>query len=168
MKGFSPTGLMTLLITLMALPTIGNARPGSRGGGGEGMDLNRLERMADRLELDEESLNAMKQMLYAAQEKGIELKAKAEAARLAVKRSMDVDVPDRDQVMKNLERLSVAQLELRKLRTSTMLDIQAKMTPEQRKKLRTHLRKKGHKRKGRREGHGERRGRHNGHGPLGD
>ncbi len=139
---------------LMAFPVASNARPGPRGGGGEGMDLGRLERMADKLDLDEDTLAAMKKRLYEGQEVGIELHAALQAAQLKVRRSMDEDLPNRSEVMKNLESLSAAQLKLRKHRTNVLLDIQGKLTPEQRKKIRRHLRKRGH---GNREGQKGRR-----------
>lgn len=154
--------VLPCLAVLMSVPMLGNAKPGGRDGAGPRMDLVRLERMAEKLELDDATLATIKKQLYAAQEVGIKLRADLEAAQLKVRQSMDQDEPNREQVMANLERLSAAQLKLRKHRTNVLLDVQAHLTPEQRKKVRRHLRNKNHKR-----GRGIHRGPNHRKGPPG-
>ncbi len=140
--------VLPCLAVLMSIPMLGQAKPGQRDGAGPRMDLVRLERMAEKLELDDATLSAIKKKLYAAQEVGIKLRGDLESAQLKVRQSMDQDEPNRDEVMANLEKLSAAQLKLRKHRTGVLLDVQAHLTPEQRKKVRRHIRNKGHKRGG--------------------
>ena len=150
--------VLSCLALLMTMPTLVSAKPGHRGDGVPRMDLVRLERMAESLALDEDTLEEIKKTLYAAQEVGIRLRAEMESAQLKVRRSMDEDAPNRGEVMKNLEGLSQAELALRKHRTGVLLDVQAKLSPGQRKELRQQLRKSRHKKKGRHHRRGQTRG----------
>jgi Spy/CpxP family protein refolding chaperone len=133
MKTYITTGLAGLILALAFLPALSQAKPkGDRGM----LNPKRIEKIADKLGVSEETAKQMKSLVYESKRKGIPLKAKGEAARLDLRELMDSDAPDEAQVMAKIEAIGQIQIEARKLRIGTMLKVRALLTPEQRKTLR--------------------------------
>lgn len=127
-------------LTLAAAVALGGpafARKGPGGPDGPRAELNlrMLERAADRLGLDEPTLDRIKERVYQAEKTGIDLKAKLELARLELRRTLDADTPAKDAVMKRIDEVGRLETDLRKHQIGLMLDVKAMLTPEQRREL---------------------------------
>lgn len=123
------------LVSLFVLIAPAAAQPGRRGGPPAEMNLRMLERAADRLGLDEATLDRIKLRVYEAEKVGIDLKAKFELAKLELRRALDADTADKAAVMGRIEEVGRLETELRKHQVGLMMDVHAMLTPEQRTKL---------------------------------
>ncbi|MCB9524612.1 MAG: periplasmic heavy metal sensor [Myxococcales bacterium] len=129
------SALLPLLGLLLMAPAAHARRPG-HGGRGDGlMNPQAIERVAQRLGLEEAVVARLKDKLFAAKARSIELKAELETARLSLKRELDQAEPDRAAAMKAIEEVGRLRTELRKLKTGALLDVRAELTPAQREQL---------------------------------
>lgn len=160
-------------VTLMLLALSGVAEAGPRGGGpgGEmGPPLFRqevLDRVADELNLDDTTHQKLSDMAYKAQQDMTRMEADVKLQRMALKRLLDQDKPNENEVVKALEALNKTELELRKQRTLTLLNMRAQLTPEQRKQLKALHEERMKERGGRGERGGEGKGGRGAGGPNG-
>jgi Spy/CpxP family protein refolding chaperone len=110
--------------------------PGGHGGGFAAKFLLRPE-AKEKLGLTDEQVTKIRELDYASEKQAIELRAKAEQAELELRQLMQAETPDRDAIMKQLDKVGQAQTEMRKLQTGNRLDVQAALTAEQREKIKT-------------------------------
>ncbi|MCB9536241.1 MAG: periplasmic heavy metal sensor [Myxococcales bacterium] len=154
---------LMMLSALLLAGGVAWAGPGGRGPGGRGpdalLDPGRLDRAAERLGLDDATLEKVKARAYTAQKEAITAKAELKVARIELHRLLDTDAPDKKAVLAQVERVGQLETTLRRLKVSALLDIRALLTPEQRAQLKTMQRGRGHRegRRGRR-GPRDRRG----------
>ena len=92
--------LALLMGAAFVLPGQALARKGDRGAK---LKLRMLERSADRLGLDDATLRQIKDRVYEAEKRGIELKSQLELAKLELRRVLDQDAPDKAEAMQRIE-----------------------------------------------------------------
>jgi len=94
-----------------------------------------LEREAGRLGLDAAALARIRAVADAARPESERLEAAKREERQALWGLLSADAPDRDAVMRQVEKLGAADTALEKQRITTMLEIRELLTPEQRAEL---------------------------------
>jgi Spy/CpxP family protein refolding chaperone len=94
-----------------------------------------LERHADELGLDADTLARIHAIAEKAREAEQPLAQQLHSLHDAMRTMLEADSPKVDDVMQQADRIGVLETELRKARLSTMLEIRALLTPEQRQKL---------------------------------
>lgn len=138
MKRLTPTfALIALLLTGLLAAGSAFARKGPEHGGPVGAEFNlrMLERAAGRLGLEDATLGKIKDRVYQAEKKGIDLRARLELAKLELRRTLDADAPSKDDAMKRIAEVGRLETELRQHQIGLMLDVKAMLTPEQRQML---------------------------------
>lgn len=116
-----------------ALPGQAWAGRGHHGWGGSG---DWIERHAEELGIDEATLAEINQIVDASREEAEAIYEEHRAARDAMHQMLDQDEPDFDTVMRQAEVIGEIDVRKHKHRIATMLQIRAKLTPEQRSQLR--------------------------------
>jgi Spy/CpxP family protein refolding chaperone len=100
-------------------------------------------------------LRDIRQTLRKTRRSMVDLKAAIENAKIDLQELLEADEVNRDAVMKGIDRVAAAKANIQKKRVGTMLDIQAKLTPEQRSKVKAMMQsfkgKRGNKRPHRRQ-----------------
>lgn len=147
---------LTLLSALLLASGAAFAGPGGRGPDAL-LDPGRLDRAAERLGLDDATLEKVKARAYAAQKEAITAKAELKVARIELHRLLDADAPDKAAALAQVDRVGQLESALRRLKVSALLDIRGMLTPEQRAQLKTM--KRGRRGRDGRRGRGPRRGR---------
>ena len=145
MKFSSRFTLAMLALLAVSIPFLANARP--RAGGLENLNPNRIDRMAEKLELSAETSQQIKDLVYEAQQKQIDTRAAAQKAQLELRQRLDQDQPDRSEVMEQIDEVSRLKTAMRKAHIGLLLDVRGLLTVDQRQGLKKFLLKK---RKGRR------------------
>ncbi|MEE2901507.1 MAG: periplasmic heavy metal sensor [Myxococcota bacterium] len=134
-------GLVALLCTL-AIPAFAE-KPGHRRGKhkrdkhGMFMNTRLLERAADKIGLDDSTLEQIKDKIYRGQKESIEIEAELKSAKLDLSRELDSASPDRAKVMGLLDRVGDLKTRLKKQRVGLMLDVRSMLSPAQIKQLKT-------------------------------
>ena len=146
-------GLLVVGLAL-AVPAVAREGKGHHSWGGSG---GWIERHAEELGIDEATLAGINQIVDSSREQGKAIYEEHRAARDAMRQLLDQDDPNFDAVMKQAEVIGEIDVRKHKHRIATMLEIRAKLTPEQRSRLRE---LKGEMR--------ERHGKHRGHRDRGD
>ena len=94
-----------------------------------------LERHAERLGLDAETLARIRATADASRPEHERLEEQLHALRREMHQLLSVDAPDPDAVMQLADRIGAAETELDKHRLATLLEIRTLLTPEQRREL---------------------------------
>ena len=94
-----------------------------------------LERHAERLGLDDGTLARIREVESASRPEHERLADALHALRREMHDKLGEDAPDREAVMALADRIGAAETELDKHRLSTLLEIRALLTPEQRQEL---------------------------------
>jgi len=145
------------LALLWALPAIagphgGGERPPGPPGGPPHMKgdpmTHFLERHADELGLDQATRDAIEQIVTASQERSRQLDEARRDAHETLRTLLESDDVDRKAVMDQVEVMGALDLEQSRLRISTLMDVRAKLTPEQRAKLKTSMERRFDERHG--------------------
>jgi Spy/CpxP family protein refolding chaperone len=106
-------------------------------GGGLGRDpLRVIEANAQELGLDEETLGTIRDRIDASRETTQKLEAAVRELNHALRESLAQEAPDRDAVMAVVDSLGRTEIELRRHRIETLLEVRALLTPEQRARAR--------------------------------
>jgi Spy/CpxP family protein refolding chaperone len=148
-------GLLVVGLTFALSAAAGEGK-GHRSWGGSG---GWVEKHADELGIDEATLAEINQIVDSSREQGKAIYEEHRAARDAMRQLLDQDEPNFDAVMKQAEVIGEIDVRKHKHRVATMLEIRAKLTPEQRSQLRE-LKGEMHERDGKHRGHGRH---HRGH-----
>jgi len=135
---------------------VGTAYAKPRGGGGGLLNPERIERIASRLGVDDATMKKMRTLLYGAKRKRVTLRGQIEQARIDLHELMQQEQTDRSAIMKKVDSIGGLQIQARKLKLGTMLDLRALLNPEQQKKLRTMMQKRRSRRAGKRRKRGHR------------
>ena len=145
-------GVVTL-ISMFALPAIAE-RPHGRHGKHRGdvfMNVKMLERVADKINLNEATVEAIKEKIYEGQKAAIELQAKLKSQKLDLRRELDSTSPNRSRVMNLIDETGALHTKLKKHRIGLMLEVRSMLTPaqiKQVKKLRREFKSKRVRRRG--------------------
>jgi Spy/CpxP family protein refolding chaperone len=94
-----------------------------------------LERNAERLGLDAETLAKIRAAADASRPEHERLEEELHALRLEMRALLSDDAPDPDAVMQLADRVGAAETALDKHRLATLLEIRGLLTPEQRREL---------------------------------
>ena len=114
----------------------GGGRPGGFGGPPPGTGPERfIEEHAAQLGLDEETLQAMGQIVDESREKAQELHAELRDMHREMRDLLSQDAPDASAVMQQAEAIGQAETALHKRRLAALLEIRAMLTEEQRAEL---------------------------------
>jgi Spy/CpxP family protein refolding chaperone len=127
-----------LLCLSLALFALAAAAPSAQAGGRHHKrpPLDELlERHAERLQLDEGALARIREVEDASRPEHERLAGELHALRHEMREKLGEDAPDRETVMALADRIGAAETALDKHRLSTLLEIRALLTPDQRKEL---------------------------------
>ena len=128
-------------IVLMSCFVISNAsaeghhRGGHHKKGAAFMNPKILERVAEKINLDEATLEAIKEKIYRSKKAAIEWSASLKAKKLDLRHALDGQSPDRAKIMVLIEESGTLHVKLKKHRIGLMLEIRSMLTPEQIKKV---------------------------------
>lgn len=134
MAGLAVGGALALAPVAMADGYRGFGHRGHRGHHGPPVGTM-IDHHAEALGLDEETREAVREIVEASHEEGEALRREAEAARGALHELMEQEPVDRDAVLDQVERVGDLRTESKKHRIETLLDIRELLTPEQRATL---------------------------------
>ena len=129
-------GIGIALVSALALALPAWAGPGGRRGAGPAQ----FERMIERLDLDEATLERVDAVLDASRGEGRKLRRQMRAASKEMRKLLKQDSPSEEAVLSQAEKLGELRTQAQKHRLSTMLKVRAVLSPEQREKLRKHMR----------------------------
>ena len=131
---FAPTAKMLICALALAMPAFAFAQPGPDcafgGCGGGKSPIDRFERQADRLGLDEATLDEIRALFDASKAEAEPLREELRAAQDALHAA--IAAGDHESAMAGIDEVSRFRVELHKLKISTMLQVRARLTPEQR------------------------------------
>lgn len=127
-------------------------REGRRAGGGEGMEgheplISRIvdnPKIAERLGLSDEQVDALRKESYSAREKEIKLRAELELAGLEQAKLLTSKEVDEDSLMQAVEKTGKIRTELAKLRVKQLLVIKETLSEEQLNQIRSAMRERRH------------------------
>jgi Spy/CpxP family protein refolding chaperone len=94
-----------------------------------------IEENAEALNLDAETLSAIRSIVEASKSTGDQLHAELRELHEGMKALLSQDTPDESAVMKQIDSIGAAEVEMHKHRLGTMLEIRALLTPEQREEM---------------------------------
>ncbi|HEY8240986.1 MAG TPA: periplasmic heavy metal sensor [Kiritimatiellia bacterium] len=171
--------IATMVAGSMAITGLAVAGPGRGGpkqdgpgqGGHRGLQaLLQNEALARELGVTDAQLDAVRDALYANKTAGVKLHGDAELARIELHRLMEAESPDRDAVMKAIEKAGAAEIAIRKSEVGLKLKVREIVGTETLKKIRTQMREqaaqRGGERHGQRPGQGPRGQQRDGAGPV--
>ena len=133
-----PRSLITAVLVLIPFIAVSGTALAQRGFGppGKGDRMGEfLERHAEELDLDEETTEAIQQVLEVGRERARGLDDALHEARLVMRDLLGQDVPDEATVMRQAEVIGELETERSKHRLSTLIEIRSLLTPEQRDML---------------------------------
>ncbi len=131
------TGLILGMIAVLGVFAPRAGAEGRRGGPGPrppALD-QMLERDAERIGLDAETLTRVRSIAEAARVASEPLEESREALHREMRSMLDRDDPELDAVMRQAERIGAVDTELRKLHLKMLLEIRGLLTPAQRSEL---------------------------------
>jgi Spy/CpxP family protein refolding chaperone len=104
-----------------------------------------IEENAEALGLDDETLGAIRKIVENSKGRGEQLHSELRELHKGMKALLAQDTPDESAVMKQVDAIGAAEVEMHKYRLDTMLKIRSLLTPEQREEM-TRLREdsRGH------------------------
>jgi Spy/CpxP family protein refolding chaperone len=127
--------LITVALVLIPFIAISGTTFAQRGFGPPGGDDRMgefLERNAEELGLDDETSEAIQQVLEEGRKRARGLDGALHEARLVMRDLLGRDVPDKATVMRQAEVIGELETERNKHRLSTLIEIRSLLTPEQR------------------------------------
>ena len=125
--------LAVFAVSLMELGSV-HAKPN------KGEQRGRIKAMMKAIKaagVERPVLREIRQTMRATRRSMVALKAATENAKIDLQELLEADEVNRDAVMKGIDRVAAAKANIQKKRVGTMLDIQAKLTPDQRTKVKT-------------------------------
>jgi Spy/CpxP family protein refolding chaperone len=138
---------MVSLAMALLIPSIASAKKGPGG-----FRLGQIERAAESLGIEAETVSQIKKIMYDGRRTGVDLRANLEKAKIDLHERLNQRSPNRAEVMTSIERLGALKTKAKKHRVGIMLSIRALLTPEQQKGLRKLMKEKRGRRKGKRRG----------------
>ena len=111
------------------------ARPPQDGKGAKKNPLEMIERHADKLGIDDATLEAIWEIADAGRPEGRQLRRSLRQLRKELREMLRSDAPDRVAVMAQVEAIGEVEVSLRKHDLNILMDIHTLLTPEQRQAL---------------------------------
>lgn len=96
---------------------------------------NFFEENVETLDLDEETLTAIRAIVEESRETGDQFHAELRELHQGMRELLSQDTPDESAVMQKVETIGVVETAMQKHRLGTMLKVRALLTPEQREEL---------------------------------
>jgi Spy/CpxP family protein refolding chaperone len=128
-------GIAVALLANLLVVTVGVAEPFGRHHRGEGGPGRMLDYHAERLDLDDETRDAIDQIVEESRAGGEDLRAELRAAHAQLRELLAEPSPDEGAVMRQAEVIGEIETAERKHRLAAMLRIRELLTPEQREEL---------------------------------
>ena len=155
------TGMMTILIAAFFIPAVAGACQGRRGQQGKNCDMQgqkgmrhsmlgiwQKAQLVEGLALTPEQVNKLKTADFAAQEKGLALKAEMGTLRLKMEQAFAADTVD-DKLVRDLAgKLAAVKGKMSVKKVEARLALKNLLTPEQIKKMKTLRQSRGMGKKG--------------------
>jgi len=113
----------------------GHKRGGHHKKGAAFMNPKILERVAEKINLDDATLEAIKDKIYRGKKAAIEWRAALKAKKLDLRHALDGQNPDRAKIMDLIDESGVLHTKLKKHRIGLMLEIRSMLTPAQIKQV---------------------------------
>jgi len=135
MRPLRATVLALSFLATLSLAGAALARPPGGPPHGPGDPGGFLAEHADELGLDENTRDAIDKLLEDSRDTAEQQRRDLHAAREAMRELLESDEPQKQEVMQQAERIGALELAAAKHRLSTMLEILALLTPEQRARL---------------------------------
>jgi Spy/CpxP family protein refolding chaperone len=123
------------LLLLAAFATASSARPPWGRGGQDRGPAGLLEEHADQLGLDEETREAIRDVVRESRESNEKLRDELRGLHREMKETLSQADPDESAVMLLADRIGLLETSLHKHRLAAMLEIRSALTPEQREQL---------------------------------
>ena len=136
-----------LLAALAFLASPAHADPGGMGPGGPGGPggpEGRLERNLSKLGLDDAQNQKVHAILDAAKPQREQIRGQMRQAFEEMRTLLDQDNPDQSAVLAQADRIGAISTEAHKAMLTTLLQVRAQLTPDQRAKLKASMREHGH------------------------
>ncbi len=149
-RNFTPNLLVGLLfLGLAAIPTDVTLAQGKMGFGSHGFGKKHhgfggIERLADKLELTEQQVSALKEDRLKREKEAIRLRADLQLARLELRQLMDDAKPDQNKVKQQVEKMGNLRTTMMLTRVQGQLKMKEVLSAEQLDKMKT-LRRDGGK-----------------------
>ena len=153
----------TMLIAMLTAAVPAFAGPDGGRGGRRMFDPAMLERAAEKIGVDDATLQKIKDRAHRGRTEAVKLEAELKTQQLELRHLLDQPRADRAKVMQAVERTGQSKIKLKKHHLEVMLDIREMLSPDQIKRLKE---LKKDIRKERREA--RKRWRQNRHEPRGD
>jgi Spy/CpxP family protein refolding chaperone len=135
MHRFKRVGFLGALAAALTLSGVGFAQPPFGPTGSHRDPGTFIEENAEALDLDDETRSAIRSIVAESKDAGDELHSKVRELHKGMKALLSQGTPDESAVMKQVDAIGVAEVEMHRHRLGTMLKIRALLTPEQREEM---------------------------------
>jgi Spy/CpxP family protein refolding chaperone len=135
MHRFELVGFFGALVAALTLSGVSFARPPFEPGDSHRDPGAFIEENAEALDLDEETLSAIRSIVEESKDRGDQLHSKLRELHKGMKALLAQDSPDESAVMQQVDSIGAAEVEMQRHRLGTMLKIRALLTPEQREEM---------------------------------
>jgi Spy/CpxP family protein refolding chaperone len=135
MHRFKRVGFFGVLVAALTLSGVGFARPPFEHAGSDRDPGAFIEENAESLGLNDETLSAIRSIVAESKDTGDQLHSKLRELHKGMKALLSQGTPDESAVMKQVDAIGAAEVEMQRHRLGTMLEIRALLTPEQREEM---------------------------------
>lgn len=135
-KFSKPTFMVAITLAIAGIVLIGSCRTSTA----QGWWYD--ESVIKKLELSDETVKALKDKRYETQQKVSELHGQLRAARLKLRELLEQEKADKAEVNKAIEKIADLQTQIHKTRVHHLLFAKDQLTPEQRQKIKTIVKRK--------------------------
>jgi Spy/CpxP family protein refolding chaperone len=135
MHRFKWVGFFGALVTALTLSGVGFARPPFEHTGSDRDPGAFIEENAESLGLNDETLSAIRSIVAESKDTGDQLHSELRELHKGMKALLSQGTPDESAVMKQVDAIGAAEVEMQRHRLGTMLEIRALLTPEQREEM---------------------------------
>jgi Spy/CpxP family protein refolding chaperone len=135
MHRFELVGFFGALAAALTLSGVSFAQPPFEPGDSHRDPGAFIEENAEALDLDEETLSAIRSIVAESKDRGDQLHSKVRELHKGMKAFLAQGTPDESAVMQQVDAIGAAEVEMQRHRLGTMLKIRALLTPEQREEM---------------------------------
>ncbi len=135
MHRFKLAGFFGALLAALTLSAVSFARPPFESAEPHHDPGAFIEENAEALNLDDETLSAIRNIVEESREAGDQLHAELRELHHGMRELLSQSSPDESAVMQRVETIGAVETKMHKHRLGTMLEIRALLTPEQREEL---------------------------------
>jgi len=128
-------GFFGALAVALTLSGVGFAQPPFGPGGSHRDPGTFIEENAEVLDLDDDTLSAIRSIVEESEDRGDQLHSEVRELHKEMKALLSQGTPDEAAVMRQVDAIGAAEVEMQRHRLGTMLKIRALLTPEQREEM---------------------------------